>query len=64
MLEAADIEGAGDYRILWQIVVPVSLPILATITLLCMVGHWEQLVRRIPVHGSRGTGLCRRISTT
>ena len=41
MLEAADIEGAGDYRILWQIVVPVSLPILATITLLCMVGHWN-----------------------
>ena len=41
MLEAADIEGAGDYRILWQIVLPVSLPILATIALLCMVGHWN-----------------------
>lgn len=41
MLEAADIEGAGDYRILWQIVLPVSLSILATITLLCVVGHWN-----------------------
>ena len=41
MLEAANIEGAGDYRILWRIVLPVSLPILATITLLCMVGHWN-----------------------
>lgn len=41
MLEAADIEGAGDYRILWKIVLPVSLPILATIALLCMVGHWN-----------------------
>ena len=41
MLEAAEIEGAGDYRILWRIVVPVSLPIIATITLLCVVGQWN-----------------------
>ena len=41
MLEAAEIEGAGDYRILLQIVLPVSLPIIATITLLSVVGHWN-----------------------
>jgi putative aldouronate transport system permease protein len=39
--EAAKIEGAGHYRILTQIILPVSLPALATVTLFTAVQHWN-----------------------
>lgn len=39
--EAAFIDGAGHFRTLWSIYLPISLPSLATITLFTMVGHWN-----------------------
>ncbi|MGG4145873.1 carbohydrate ABC transporter permease [Paenibacillus algorifonticola] len=39
--EAAFIDGAGHFRALWQIYLPISLPSLATIGLFTMVGHWN-----------------------
>lgn len=39
--EAAKIEGAGHYRILTQIVLPVSLPAIASVTLFTAVQHWN-----------------------
>jgi len=39
--EASKIEGAGHYRILFQIVLPVSLPALATVILFTAVQHWN-----------------------
>ena len=39
--EAALIDGAGHFRILWQIYVPTSKPALATLVLFCTVGHWN-----------------------
>lgn len=41
LLEAAKLDGAGEWRILGQIVVPLSKPILATITLLSGLGYWN-----------------------
>ena len=39
--EAASLEGAGELRILWSIVLPLCKPILATVALWIAVGHWN-----------------------
>lgn len=39
--EAALVDGAGHFRILWQIYVPTSKAALATLVLFCAVGHWN-----------------------
>lgn len=39
--EAATIDGAGHWRVLWLIYLPVSLPSIATIGLFTIVGHWN-----------------------
>jgi len=39
--EAARIDGANDFTILWRIVIPLSLPALAVITLFYAVSHWN-----------------------
>lgn len=39
--ESARIDGANDIRILWQIILPVSLPALATVGLFYGVAYWN-----------------------
>ncbi|GIP38461.1 protein LplC [Paenibacillus sp. J31TS4] len=39
--ESAKIDGAQEFRILWSIVLPVSMPIVATISLWYAVAHWN-----------------------
>ena len=39
--EAALVDGAGHLRILFQIYIPLSKPSIATITLFCVVHHWN-----------------------
>lgn len=39
--EAAYIDGAGHWRVLWSIYCPLSKPALATISLFVLVGHWN-----------------------
>ncbi|MBU3113334.1 carbohydrate ABC transporter permease [Clostridium lacusfryxellense] len=39
--EAAFIDGADHLKVLWDIILPLSKPCLATILLFCMVGHWN-----------------------
>ncbi len=40
--EAARIDGANNLRVLAQIILPVSLPMLATISLFYAVGYWNE----------------------
>ncbi|WP_077532493.1 carbohydrate ABC transporter permease [Massiliimalia massiliensis] len=44
VIEAARIDGAGEVRILAQIVLPMSTPILATLALLVGLGYWNDWV--------------------
>lgn len=39
--DSAFVDGAGHWHILWKIYIPMSLPSIATITLFCLVGHWN-----------------------
>jgi putative aldouronate transport system permease protein len=39
--DAAFIDGAGHWKTLWKIYVPLSMPALATLTLFSAVGHWN-----------------------
>lgn len=39
--EAALIDGANHWQILWDVFLPISLPALATLTLFAAVGHWN-----------------------
>ena len=39
--ESAEIDGAGPVRVLWNIILPLSLPIIATLALFCSVGKWN-----------------------
>lgn len=41
LLEASHMDGAGHWQTLWRVVVPVSVPSLATITLFTVVFHWN-----------------------
>ena len=39
--ESARLDGAGDLKILFAIIIPVSVPIIATLTLWTVVAHWN-----------------------
>lgn len=41
LIESAKIDGAGEYKIFFKIILPLSKPVLATIALFCAVGHWN-----------------------
>lgn len=41
VLESAKIDGAGELRIFWQIVLPLSLPVLATVALFQTLAYWN-----------------------
>lgn len=39
--EAAKMDGANEFQLLWKVFLPLSKPALATITLLCVVSRWN-----------------------
>ena len=41
LIESAKIDGASEYRVFFQIVLPLSKAVLAAITLFSLVGHWN-----------------------
>ena len=44
LLDAARIDGAGELRIYWQMMLPLSLPVLSTVTLFTFLGTWNDFL--------------------
>lgn len=42
VIEAAKVDGAGVLRIFWQIVLPMSRPILAALAVMRAIGFWDE----------------------
>ena len=41
ILEASRIDGASEFRVFWKILLPLSVPILATIGIMTAIGYWN-----------------------
>lgn len=41
LIEAAQVDGSGEYRTLFQIICPIALPGIATVSLLNMLAYWN-----------------------
>ncbi|WP_152361916.1 carbohydrate ABC transporter permease [Microlunatus speluncae] len=42
LVDSARVDGAGELRILWSIMLPLSRPAIATVTLLSFIGTWPE----------------------
>lgn len=42
LYESATIDGAGDFRIYWQVFLPLAIPSLATVGLFTALGFWNE----------------------
>jgi putative aldouronate transport system permease protein len=45
LLEAAELDGANPFQTLWKVVLPLTRPAIATITLFYLVYHWNEFLR-------------------
>jgi ABC-type glycerol-3-phosphate transport system permease component len=44
LLEAADMEGAGDFRVFFQIILPLSVPIISTVAIINALLGWNNYI--------------------
>ena len=44
VIEATRIDGASEFQTLWKVVIPMSVPILATVTLLVGLAYWNDWI--------------------
>jgi putative aldouronate transport system permease protein len=47
LIDSARIDGCGELRILWNIVLPLSKPVMATMGLFYAVGHWNSYMAAV-----------------
>lgn len=53
IVESARIDGANDFRILFQLIIPLSKPVLATVALWVIVSHWNDYLNPLMFLSSR-----------
>src|SRR2546429_2672075 len=68
ILDSASLDGAGRLRILWSIVVPLSRPVLAVVSIFAVIGIWKDflwplLVLQDPQSQTLSVALSRLAST-
>lgn len=47
LLDSARMDGCGEFRILWNIVLPLSKPAMATMGIMYAVGHWNRYAEAV-----------------
>lgn len=52
--EAALVDGANEFRIYWQIFLPISKPVIATVGLWVAIGHWNSYFDTMIYTNSKG----------
>jgi multiple sugar transport system permease protein len=55
MDEAARMDGAGSFRIWWQIIMPLSTPVLAALTIFTFLGSWNDFLWPLIITNSVST---------
>ena len=53
IVESAHLDGANDFRILLQLIIPLSKPVLATVALWVIVSHWNDYLYPLMFISSR-----------
>lgn len=53
LLEAARLDGAGEFRIFWQIVLPLCKPALASLAIINIIWRWNDLLWPLLVSSKR-----------
>ena len=53
ILEAAEVDGAGLLRVLWNVVVPVAMPGLAATALICFIFSWNEFMFAVNLTATR-----------
>lgn len=56
LIEAARLDGAGEFRIFFHVVMPLSVPIVATIGLMTGLGYWNDWQNGLYYLSERGGG--------
>lgn len=44
LLDAAAMDGAGRFRVLWNVVLPLSRPVLAVVSIFAVIGAWKDFL--------------------
>ncbi|WP_144119556.1 carbohydrate ABC transporter permease [Catellatospora sichuanensis] len=44
LLDSAGIDGAGRFRLLWHIILPLSRPVLAVVSIFAIIGSWKDFI--------------------
>jgi multiple sugar transport system permease protein len=44
LIEAARIDGCSEFRIFWKIMIPLSMPAIATLTIFTFMGAWNEFL--------------------
>jgi multiple sugar transport system permease protein len=51
--EAAEIDGAGPFRILWAVLLPLTKPAIATVAIFSFLAHWRDFIHPLIYLSSR-----------
>jgi multiple sugar transport system permease protein len=44
LLDSASIDGAGKFRMLWHVILPLSRPVLAVVSIFAIIGSWKDFL--------------------